>query len=406
MSIIDARRKQLLPKLTPEEIDRLRRIGSASRYPAGTRLFSAGEPSPGMFVILTGSVAVTRRDGLGHVTPIIEAEAGHFLAELEDLSGRPALVDAEAITDVEALLIPPQRLRTLLIAETELGDKVMRALIVRRATLIDLGAGGPVLVGEESSSDMVRLQGFLARNGYPHQVLDPATHPDAKALIERYAPEPRDLPLAVCPNGSVLKNPSETELARCLGMVRRDAADRTFDVGVVVAGPAGLATAVYAASEGLSVIVFDRRAFGGQAGASARIENYLGFPTGISGQELAGRAYVQAQKFGAGFAIPEEIASLACRERPLALGLGDGGRVRAKAVVVAVRRSLPAPRHPQFQRFRRPRHLVLGLAHRGPHVPQRRSGRRRRGKFRRTRGRVSVRLREDGLDAGAWPQPR
>jgi thioredoxin reductase (NADPH) len=167
MSIIDARRKQLLPKLTPEEIDRLRRIGSASRYPAGTRLFSAGEPSPGMFVILTGSVAVTRRDGLGHVTPIIEAEAGHFLAELEDLSGRPALVDAEAITDVEALLIPPQRLRTLLIAETELGDKVMRALIVRRATLIDLGAGGPVLVGEESSSDMVRLQGFLVRNGYP-----------------------------------------------------------------------------------------------------------------------------------------------------------------------------------------------------------------------------------------------
>jgi thioredoxin reductase (NADPH) len=335
MSIIDARRKQLLPKLTPEEIDRLRRIGSASRYPAGTRLFSAGEPSPGMFVILTGSVAVTRRDGLGHVTPIIEAEAGHFLAELEDLSGRPALVDAEAITDVEALLIPPQRLRTLLIAETELGDKVMRALIVRRATLIDLGAGGPVLVGEESSADMVRLQGFLARNGYPHQVLDPATHPDAKALIERYAPEPRDLPLAVCPNGSVLKNPSETELARCLGMVRRDAADRTFDVGIVGAGPAGLATAVYAASEGLSVIIFDRRAFGGQAGASARIENYLGFPTGISGQELAGRAYVQAQKFGAGFAIPEEIASLACRERPLALGLGDGGRVRAKAVVVA-----------------------------------------------------------------------
>ena len=233
MSIIDVRREQLLPKLTQREIDRLRRIGEVSRRPAGGRLFSAGEPSPGMFVILRGSVAVTRRDGLGHVTPIIEVEAGHFLAELEDLSGRPALVDAEAITDVEALLIPPQRLRTLLIAETELGDKIMRALIVRRATLIDLGAGGPVLVGEELSSDMVRLQGFLARNGYPHQVLDPATNPDAKALIERYAPEPRDLPLAVCPNGSVLKNPSETERARCLGMVRRDAADRTFDVGIV-----------------------------------------------------------------------------------------------------------------------------------------------------------------------------
>jgi thioredoxin reductase (NADPH) len=335
MSIIDARRKQLLPKLTPEEIDRLRRIGSANRYPAGTRLFSAGEPSPGMLVILTGSVAVTRRDGLGHVTLIIEAEAGDFLAELEDLSGRPALVDAEAITDVEALLIPPQRLRTLLIAETELGDKVMRALIVRRATLIDLGAGGPVLIGDESSPDMVRLQGFLARNGYPHQVLDPASDPDAKAVVERYAPGPRDLPLAVCADGSVLKNPSEAELARRLGMVRIDAPNRTYDVAVVGAGPAGLATAVYAASEGLSVIVFDRLAFGGQAAASPRIENYLGFPTGISGQALAGRAFVQAQKFGAEFDIPAEIARLDCAGRPLALVLGDDRKVRAKAVVVA-----------------------------------------------------------------------
>ena len=335
MSLADARREQLLPKLTPAEIARLRRMGSVCRYSAGQRLFSAGEPSPGMFVILSGSVVVTRRDGLGHVTPIIEAEARQFLAELEDLSGRPALVDARALTDVEALLIPPQGLRTLLIAETELGDKIMRALIVRRATLIDLGAGGPVLIGEESSPDMVRLQGFLARNVYPHQVLDPATHPDAKALIERYAPGPHDLPLAVCPDGSVLRNPTEAELARSLGLVRIDTADRPFDVAIVGAGPAGLATAVYAASEGLSVIVFDRLAFGGQAGASARIENYLGFPTGISGHELAARAYVQAQKFGAGFAIPEEIVNLACDERPLALGLGDGGRVQAKAVVVA-----------------------------------------------------------------------
>jgi thioredoxin reductase (NADPH) len=335
MSIIDARRKQLLPKLTPEEIDRLRRIGSASRYPAGTRLFSAGEPSPGMFVILTGSVAVTRRDGLGHVTPIIEAEPGHFLAEVGDLSGRPALVDAQAVSEVEALLIPPQGLRSLLIAETELGDKIMRALILRRVTLIEMGAGGPVLIGDESSPDMVRLQGFLARNGYPHQVLDPAADPDAKAVVERYAPGPRDLPLAVCADGSVLKNPTEAELARCLGMVRIDAPNRTYDVAIVGAGPAGLATAVYAASEGLSVIVFDRLAFGGQAGASSRIENYLGFPTGISGQSLAGRAFVQAQKFGAEFDIPAEIAMLDSARRPLALILGDDRKVRAKAVVVA-----------------------------------------------------------------------
>jgi thioredoxin reductase (NADPH) len=335
MSIIDARREQLLPKLTQREIDRLRRIGEVSRYPAGRRLFSAGEPSPGMFVLLSGSIAVTRRDGLGHVATIVELEPGHFLAEIGDLSGRPALVDAQAVTEVEALLIPPQGLRSLLIAETELGDKIMRALIVRRVALIEMGAGGPVLIGDESSPDMVRLQGFLARNGYPHQVLDPASDPDAKAVVERYAPGPRDLPLAVCADGSVLKNPSESELARRLGMVRIDAPDRTYDVAIVGAGPAGLATAVYATSEGLSVIVFDRLAFGGQAGASARIENYLGFPTGISGQALTGRAFVQAQKFGAEFHIPVEIARLDCAERPLALVFGDDSRVQAKAVVVA-----------------------------------------------------------------------
>jgi thioredoxin reductase (NADPH) len=335
MSIIDARREQLLPKLTQREIDRLRRIGEVSRYPAGRRLFSAGEPSPGMFVLLSGSIVVTRRDGLGHVATIVELEPGHFLAEIGDLSGRPALVDAQAVTEVEALLIPPQGLRSLLIAETELGDKIMRALIVRRVALIEMGAGGPVLIGDESSPDMVRLQGFLARNGYPHQVLDPASDPDAKAVVERYAPGPRDLPLAVCADGSVLKNPSESDLARRLGMVRIDAPDRTYDVAIVGAGPAGLATAVYATSEGLSVIVFDRLAFGGQAGASARIENYLGFPTGISGQALTGRAFVQAQKFGAEFHIPVEIARLDCAERPLALVFGDDSRVQAKAVVVA-----------------------------------------------------------------------
>ena len=335
MSIIDGRREQLLPKLTQREIDRLRRIGEVRRYPAGRLLFSAGEPSPGMFVLLSGSIAVTRRDGLGHVATIVELEPGHFLAEIGDLSGRPALVDAQAVSQVEALLIPPQGLRSVLIAETELGDKIMRTLIVRRATLIEIGAGGPVLIGDESSPDVVRLQGFLARNGCPHQVLDPAADPDAKAVVERYAPRPSDLPLAVCPDGSVLKNPIEAELARCLGMVPSDAPDRTYDVAIVGAGPAGLATAVYAASEGLSVIVFDRLAFGGQAGASARIENYLGFPTGISGQALTGRAFVQAQKFGAEFHIPVEIAGLDCAERPLALVFGDDSHVQAKAVVVA-----------------------------------------------------------------------
>jgi len=247
----------------------------------GDLLFVTGERNPGMFVLIAGSVAVSARDGLGHVVPIVEEGPGEFLAEVGQLSGRPALVDARATTDVEALLIYPERLRGVIIAEAELGEKIMRALILRRVALIENSAGGPVLIGPALNPDMVRMQNFLARNGYPHQTLDPDEDADARALIERYAPEPSELPLAVCADGTVLKNPSTMKLAHCLGMVTCDAPDRTYDVAIVGAGPAGLATAVYAASEGL------RRT----GGCQRRIENYLGFPTGISGQALTARRY-------------------------------------------------------------------------------------------------------------------
>ena len=335
MATIDTRRDQMFPKLTPAEIERLRRFGEVVRYPAGKALFVTGEIRPGMFVIISGSVAVTRRDPLGHLAPIIEEGPGDFLAEVAQLTGRPAFVDAHAITDVDALVISSESLRSLLIAEAELGERIMRALILRRVALIEVGAGGPVLIGPAASPDILRLQGFLARNAVPHQVLDPAEDRDAAALVERYAPRPQDLPLVACPNGSVLKNPSEFELARCIGMVHTAESDRTYDVAIVGAGPAGLATAVYAASEGLSVIVLDCRAFGGQAGASARIENYLGFPTGISGQALAGRAYAQAQKFGAEMEIPTEVKKLECAQMPLTLETTDGRHVRSRTVVVA-----------------------------------------------------------------------
>jgi len=335
MSTFDTRREQMFPKIVPAEIDRLRRFGTILRYPGGTPLLATGQVSPGMFVIISGSVAVTWRDGLGHVVPILEEGPGDFLAEVGQLSARPALVDARAITDVEALLVPTEALRAVLIAEAELGERIMRALILRRIALIETGAGGPVLIGPADDPDLVRLQGFLVRNACPHQVLDPVDDRDAAALLERYAPSPSDRPLAVCADGTVLKNPTEAELASCLGMARIDHPDRTYDVAVVGAGPAGLATAVYAASEGLSVIVFDALAFGGQAGASTRIENYLGFPTGISGQALAGRAFVQAQKFGAEMVIPNPVVGLHCTVTPLALELADGRRVRARTAVVA-----------------------------------------------------------------------
>src|SRR5437016_1396474 len=351
MSTFDTRREQMFPKLIPEEIDRLRRFGTARHYRAGEALFRTGEISPGMFVIISGSVAVTRREGLGQVVPILEEGPGDFLAEVGQLSSRPTLVDAHAISDVQALLVPTDGLRTVLIAEAELGERIMRALILRRVALIETGAGGPVLIGPALSPDVVRLQGFLARNAYPYRLVDPAEDREAAALLEQYAPQSSDMPLVVCADGTVLKNPPEMELARCLGMARIDHPDRTYDVAIVGAGLAGLATAVYAASEGLSVIVFDAAAFGGQAGASARIENYLGFPAGISGQALAGRAYVQAQKFGAEMVIPSPVVQLKCAVTPLALELADGRRVNARTAVLACGARYRRPEIPKLEKF-------------------------------------------------------
>ncbi len=329
--------EQTFPTLTETEIDRMRRFGEVRQYKDGERLFESGKVGPGMFVILSGHVSITQRDGMGHVTPVIEQGPGQFLAEVGQLSGRHSLVDGTAEGDVETLLIPSQSLRALLVAEADLGERIMRALILRRVALIQAGVGGPVLIGSPSLVGVVRLQGFLSRNGIPHHVLDPATDTDAADLIARYSPSPADLPLAVAPDGTVLRNPSETDLAYAMGMIGGPIKDKLYDVAVVGGGPAGLATAVYAASEGLSVAVLDARHFGGQAGASARIENYLGFPTGISGQALAGRAYNQAQKFGADLMIPVEAKSLDCSKSGGAFGLTTecGHFLKAKSIVVA-----------------------------------------------------------------------
>ena len=331
------RLEQTFPTLTLQEIARMRRFGDVRHYNSGEMLFETGKPGPGMFVVLSGHVAITQRDGLGHVTPIIDQGPGQFLAEIGQLSGRVALVDGHAEGDVETLLIPPERLRALLVAEADLGERIMRALILRRVSLIQGGVGGPVLIGPQDSSGVIRLQSFLTRNGIPHHLLDKDRDSDAAELIARYSPSPSDWPLVVMVDGSVLRNPGESELARALGMIGGPAGDRIYDAAIVGCGPAGLATAVYAASEGLSVVVLDARAYGGQAGASARIENYLGFPTGISGQALAGRAFSQAQKFGADIMIPMAAKSLDCTraEGAFALKLDGGETLRARSVVVA-----------------------------------------------------------------------
>ena len=182
--------------------------------------------------------------------------------------------------------------------------------------ILQAGAGGPIILGRAEDGDVLRLQDFLRRNGHPHHLLNPQTDAPAKALIERFHIDPGQLPIVLCPGGQFLHNPGVNELARCLGLVPPIASDRVYDVAVAGAGPAGLATAVYAASEGLSVLVLDSRSFGGQAGASARIENYLGFPTGISGMALMARAYNQAQKFGAEMAIPDEAKRIGAHDDP------------------------------------------------------------------------------------------
>ena len=336
-SIIDTRRDQMFPVLETAEIERVRRFGKVRCFGAGEALAKVGEAGLGLTIILAGKVDVTRHDHSGRREPIVTYGAGSFMGELAQLAGRPALVDAHAQGPVEALTIPPDQLRALLIAEAELGERIMRALILRRVGLLETGAGGPVIVGRAENGDVLRLAGFLRRNGHPHQSLNPESDPEAKALIDRFHVDPGQLPIVLCPDGQLLRNPSETELARCIGLVRPIDPNRVYDVAVVGAGPAGLAAAVYAGSEGLSALVLDCRAFGGQAGASARIENYLGFPTGISGIALMARAYNQAQKFGIEMAIPDEVVELEADppDGKFVLRLSNDERVSARSVVIA-----------------------------------------------------------------------
>ncbi|HEV7822078.1 MAG TPA: FAD-dependent oxidoreductase, partial [Burkholderiales bacterium] len=318
---------------------------------AGEHLMEAGKTGPGMITILKGAVRITRKNALSADAPIVEHGPGQFVAEVGQLSGRPSLVDGVALNDVEALLVEPASLRALVIAEAELGERIMRALILRRVGLIETGAGGPVLIGSPGGPDMLRLQGFLSRNGHPYTAMDPARDHAADEVMKLHAPRADELPLVVCPDGTVLKRPTEQELAHRLGLYPNLDANHVYDVAIVGAGPAGLATAVYAASEGLSAIVFDTRVIGGQAGASSRIENYLGFPTGISGQALAGRAYVQAQKFGADVAVPVSITNLDCAALPMTLAADCGSHIAARTVVIASGARYRRPQIPDLQQY-------------------------------------------------------
>ncbi|MFM0023914.1 FAD-dependent oxidoreductase [Paraburkholderia azotifigens] len=345
------RLQQLFPVLTEAELSRVRRFGRVSRYPKGAMLYRVGERTPGMFVLLSGKIRAVARDGLGREQIIHTfTQRGEFTSDVNQFSNKPSFVDSCVIEDVEAVLVRPDDLSPLLTGEAELGEKIMRALILRRFVAMER-VNGAVLVGVTGNPRLLALQNFLRRNTYPNVTLDAEQDAGSVALLEGLTPRPDDFPLVICPNGTVLRNPDEGQLASCLGLIPDFDPAHVYDVAIVGAGPAGLAAAVYAASEGMSVAVLDCRAPGGQAGASARIENFFGFPTGITGHALADRAFVQAQKFGAHIGIPCEVKALYCDRQPPVVELTDGHRITARTVVIATGAEYRRPVVEDLERF-------------------------------------------------------
>jgi thioredoxin reductase (NADPH) len=359
MTSLDSRQHQMFPALNAAQLETVKRFasGPARSFAPGETLYGIGERHALAWIVLAGSIEAVRRDGLAREATITIHRPGQFSGELSQLSGRASIAAGRAGPEgCTALPFDAAHLRALVIGSAELGEIIMRAYILRRVGLLEAGGAGSVLVGRPGEAALVRLQGFLARNSYPNTVLD-ASGEEGRAVVERFGVLPQELPLMICPNGTMLKQPSNAEAGICLGMTPELDAEKVYDIAVVGAGPAGLATAVYAASEGLSVLVLDSRAFGGQAGASARIENYLGFPTGISGIALTARAFNQAQKFGAELAIPLEVARLDCGgperrpDQPMVMELTNGSFVRARTAVVASGARYRQPDIPDLARF-------------------------------------------------------
>src|SRR5882724_12723461 len=331
---IEARWGQAFPQLTPAQVARLEAHGKRRRTRPGEVLVEPGERHPGLFVILSGSVEVVR-PGLAGEELIVVHMPGQFSGEMSTLRGAASVVRARVREEGEVLAIDSEHLRAIVQADAELSEIFMRAFILRRVGLIASQGGDVILVGSSHSAGTLRLQQFLTRNAFPYVGIDVERDPSARALLERFHVSVDDIPVVLCRGETILKNPSNEELAACLGMNPQIDEAKVRDLVVIGAGPAGLAAAVYGASEGLDVLVLEASAPGGQAGSSSKIENYLGFPTGISGQALAGRALVQAQKFGAEVTVASSAVRLRCEQRPYEIDLSNGHVVRARVIVVA-----------------------------------------------------------------------
>ncbi len=332
--IVSQRRDQIFPRLTEEQIGRLLPLGNRRALRRGDVLFEQGSTDTQFYVVLRGKLEIVR-PMLGREELVVVHVPGEFTGETNLLSGRRTLVTCRATEDSEALELHRDVLRTLVLTDSELSDIFMRAFILRRVALLNAGFGDVVLIGSRHSSDTLRLREFLERNAHPATYLDVEKDPDVQVLLDKFGVKLEEIPVFICRGELVLRNPSNQEVAECLGFNADIDTAVVRDLLVVGAGPAGLAAAVYGASEGLDVLVLESYAPGGQAASSSKIENYLGFPTGISGQALAGRAFTQAEKFGAHVAVTRSATKLLCERKPFAVQLSNGETVRARAIIVA-----------------------------------------------------------------------
>ena len=302
---------------------------------AGTVLFSRGERSVDFFLVLEGSVEIFDTDASGKNNVFTVHRARQFTGELDLFNGRKILVGGRTGEDSEILRVPRNRFQKMVSGESDIGELVMRAFILRRTAFLVHDQAGVLLLGEANGADVLRIRRFLSRNGYPYRFVDAAREDAADELPAGCTVDRDRLPAVILPKEGVLQAPSTPELADALGLTEPLDEGHVHDLAVIGAGPSGLSASVYAASENLDTVVVEQEAPGGQAGTSSRIENYLGFPTGISGQALAGRAWIQSQKFGARFVVSRSAARIDCEARPFKVFLDDERSLRARAVIVA-----------------------------------------------------------------------
>ncbi|HEX2452382.1 MAG TPA: FAD-dependent oxidoreductase [Vicinamibacterales bacterium] len=340
----------MFPVLTSAQIARIAAHGVTRPITQGEVLIEAGDPVVPVFVVKAGEIEIVRPSPLGDTLVAVHGP-GKFTGEANIMLGRRSLTRARATRSGEVIQLTREEMLGLVQTDAEISDILMRAFIYRRLELASHGLGDVVLIGSQHSAGTLRIKEFLTRNGHPFTYLDLDRDADVQDLLDRFHIAATDVPVLLCRGDVVLRNPGNQQIAECLGFNRGIDQTNVRDVVVVGAGPAGLAAAVYGASEGLDVLVIESSSPGGQAGSSSRIENYLGFPTGISGQELAGRAYAQAQKFGAEILIARQAAALTCDRRPFAIKVDAGSRISARTVIIATGVQYRKPSLENLSRF-------------------------------------------------------